>query len=621
MPTLSRRFFFLIFIISSYSLVSFGRWADINEAPYAYNFIKCHVEVKKDGTRVTTVESQIEILKDSARVEKGLARLNYNESSGSFKILVAKTINPEKTLIVSKKNIELKPLASAGQGFDTKSQATIAFPDVKVGSKLYLKYEERVQHPWVPGFFDFIDRIGWHEYVQSFEYSFNSEVPLYYEIHDPEKSIETLAKGNSVVFKSKAPIYRELKEEENALISGDSLTWIGVTKAKSWKDFPKNTIQKYETEINSYLPAKFENILKEAQTKNNNIDQINAVTSALVEKIRYVGDWRLIKGAFHPRSLSSISESGYGDCKDFTVSTGAILKKMGYEVHAAWVSRGENIFFAPLHLAVLSINHAIVYARKDGHEYWIDPTNINSFAQGVRKDIENRSAIVLFPEGAQELHTPALNLSQSEVHVSLQLDFSSKDSIKGQGEFNLKGRAAEPMAGAELSSDKKNLDYILIKWATNDPNLLSWKAGDYELKSRAVKDFGTSFEFKKAWNPILTSAGQGYSIPTPSYIHEFQNRRDQRVSSLNITSPFQAHHEYHIKGRKVRLVKDIECQGSSEWADYHRRLYKESNEAVLKDDFALKVKTISAAAMATKEYGDFQEKLLSCMQEAVMIFE
>jgi hypothetical protein len=585
------------------------------------NFYKVHIKVKKDGQYLTTVESQIEILKDSARQKEGLMRIKYHENSGKFRILTAKTINPKKTILVSNKDIELKPLASSGPGFDVTSQATVAFPDVNVGSKLYIKYEKENKKPTVPGLFSHLETIGWHEYIQNFEFSFISDVPIYYEIHDPDKSIETLAHGNSVLLKSKGPLYRELREEENALISGDSLTWIGVTTAKNWQDLPKSTIQKYEEEINSSLPSKFENILKNAQTKNNNIDQINTVTSALVENIRYVGDWRLVKGAFHPRTLAVIAESGFGDCKDFTVSTGAILKKLGFDVHAAWVSRGKEIYFHPLDLPVLAINHAIVYAKKDNQVYWIDPTNISSFAQGMRDDIEDRPAIVLFPDGAQQQRTPAVKVSQGDIGTLLNLDFSSSDFIKGRGEMTLKGSASMAMTGAELASDKKNLDYTLVRWATNKGNLSSWKVGNYNLKSRVVTDFNTSFEFQEPWRPLLTSAGQGYTIPALSYIQYFQNRREQRVSTINLFGPSQKHQEYHLRGRRIRLPKDLECQGTSEWADYHRHLYKKSDDVILADDFKLKVKTISANAIATKEYGDFQEKLLSCMQDTVIIFE
>ena len=64
--------------------------------------------------------------------------------------------------------------------------------------------------------------------------------------------------------------------------------------------------------------------MRRAREKKTDVEQLNAVTSGVAESIRYVGDWRLVKGAFNPRPLATIARSGYGDCKDFTVTAGAI---------------------------------------------------------------------------------------------------------------------------------------------------------------------------------------------------------------------------------------------------------------------------------------------------------
>ncbi|MBO9667485.1 MAG: DUF3857 domain-containing protein, partial [Bdellovibrio sp.] len=83
-----------------------------------------------------------------------MVRISFNSSGGTLKILEAKTINRNKVMKVSPKAIEIKPLASAGQGFDAQSQATIAYPDVNVGSKIFLKYQKEIR-PSVPGLFTY----------------------------------------------------------------------------------------------------------------------------------------------------------------------------------------------------------------------------------------------------------------------------------------------------------------------------------------------------------------------------------------------------------------------------------------------------------------------------------
>lgn len=611
----------LLFVLILFPLSSYARWADFKDAPYAVNFEKIKTKIKKNGSFTSIIETQLEILKESARIDQGLARLLYNESGGHIKILEARTINPHKSIPVSKKNIEIKPLASSGAGFDTQSQISIIFPDVNVGSKLYLKYEKTISNPTLPGLYFEVFSEGVREYVQNFEFSYESEVPLFYETHDPGKFVEVIKGKNSVKFKSKAPIFHAVLEEENALFTSESLLWIGVTTAKDWTGIPLNTIQKYEEVINSNLPPKFEAILKKAQEKQSNVDQINAVTSTLADTVRYVGDWRLIKGAYHPHALSLISDQGYGDCKDFTVSTGAILKKLGFEVHAAWVYRGTDIIFSPLKIAAPLINHAILYAKKDGKEFWIDPTNTTSFAQGTYEDIEDRPAVVLFPTGAQLLHTSTSRADDGTRSVKLNLDFSGKDVIKGHGEMILRGNASTSMTASELSSEKKSLDYDLLTWATNRNNLLSWNFGDYNLKSRIVTDLSTTFQFQEPWVPLLTSSGKGYAIPSLNYVSFFKGKSPNRVTALNMTTPGKSHKEYIISGRDVHLPNDLECKGTSDWADYSRRIYKKSGSIVVSDDFVLKVKLIPPQIVASKEFNLFQDNLVSCMQDAVIVFK
>ncbi|MBO9668709.1 MAG: transglutaminase domain-containing protein [Bdellovibrio sp.] len=362
-------------------------------------------------------------------------------------------------------------------------------------------------------------------------------------------------------------------------------------------------------------------ISEQAKLKKSPVEQINAVTSLLSEDVRYNGDWRTVKGAFHPRSLEVISKSGYGDCKDFTVAAGAILRTLGFEAHAAWTNRGFDVMERPYNLPVLGFNHAILHVKKDEKEYWIDPTNFASFAQGVPDDIENKLAIILKPSGAVKARTEAGKSEDKFNKVVLNLNFDKDSLITGTGEIVLKGASSFSMTGAELNGSKQSTEYSLLKWALNESNISSWGFEPYSLKSRIVKDVTTSFKFTFPWFPVLTSAGKGFLVSLPPDVPSLVTNRAQRVSYLNFQgSPYRIVREYHIKGRSVAMESEFDCQGSSQWADFSRKFIKNGSDVVLVDDFSLKVRTISPEDISTKLYGDFQEKLRSCMQRAVVVF-
>lgn len=618
-----RKHTFLILSASLFLLAPLlvqARWATPEEMAYTVNFEKTTAKIKKNGSYVGTVESQIEILKESARSDQGMTRFGFNGSQGKIKILSARTINGSKTIPVPEGSIEIKPLASSGAGFDSLLQITIAYPEVNIGSKIYLKYEYSIDKPNIPGFFFSVSTPGLREHIQYVEKTFESEVPLYHEVHDPTGAIEVITGKNKVTFRSKKPLLHAIVEEDNSLFDSQTLTWTGVSTAASYAAFPKETIRKYADTMSATLPAKFSEIVDRVKINATDIEQINYVTSSLADAVRYVGDWRQVEGAFHPHSLAFIAAKGYGDCKDFTVATGAMLKRLGFEVHAAWLSRGTDNIFSPLKIIEAEANHAVLYAKKNGRVYWIDPTNTVSFAQGIFPDIENRPALVLFPDGIQRLKTTAVSADDGKLDVKIKLNFSKNGPISGSGELNLHDNTTLEMTGSQLYSDKKSLDYTLIKWATNRNNLLNWEFNDYNLKSRIVAPIKATFVFQEPWVPAQTTAGKGYSFSALNAVSYFNGKSAGRISALNLETPMTFHNEYTFTGLSVELPKEIHCHGNSEWVEYSRRIYKEDGAVIATDMLKLKVKLIPPHVASSKEFGKLQDDLISCMQNAVVIF-
>jgi transglutaminase-like putative cysteine protease len=614
-------FLFALLFLTSLSVS--GRWADPSEAASAVNFERNDYQVRKNGSYKVLVERQIEILKDKARVDLGLMRLNYDAHNSSLKVLEAKTINGERSVPVLKKHIETKPLASSGPGFDVTNQVTIAFPDVSVGSKLYVKYEREVKSPFVPNTFWVHETYGWKEWIQDLRVTLQSEVPLFAQSHDPEKilTIEKSVDGKRIAMRMKKPIFKMVVEEDNVSPDPNVLPWFAVSTMKDWTQVPPSTVQAYEQAIHSALPARFLPILERARTVANETDQINTVTSMLADQVRYVGDWVPTKGAFHPRKLETIAQTGFGDCKDFSVSTAAILEKLGYEVHGAWISRGRELVFSPLELPTLDFNHAIVYAKKGDREFWIDPTNFTSFAQGIFPDIADRRVLVLDPKKPELKRTPPLQATQSGLEVSTALKFRPDSLIDGSGEVKLQGTAMLSVTGWQMTYSKQQMDYMLISWLTNVGKILSWKFDDYSLNSRVVSDFKTPYSYQEQWRPIQTSAGTGYLIPAPPDSNYFQFKRDQRVSGIQLPDPIRWRRSFTFSGKSSLLKSPIECSDKSEWIDFSRRIQKTAAGVEFSEEIVLKKSVIPASAIQTKEFGRLHDSLTSCLQQAVIVFE
>ena len=374
-----------------------ARWAEPSEATATTNFSHYKIKVRKDGSSTIVTETQTEILKDSARDSEGLWRFTYDSSTSKLKIIEAKTINKDGTFEVPKNDREDKPLASRGAGFDVINQVTIGFPRVNVGSKLYLKTEETESRATIPGYFFMLRALMYRSY-QNLTLDIESEIPLELNTFDPEGFFKTEKSAKKIHLELKRPYYKSVVEEPDEITDPSKFVWLAISSAKNWSDFPKATLDAYEKDLTSDLPASYKKIAEKAKVKTTPTDQINTVTSEVASQMRYVGEWKELEGLWHPRSLETITQSGFGDCKDFSLSTAAILRTLGYDSHIAWVMRRREFQQGPLDDKVLNVNHAIVRAEKDGQVYWIDPTNITSQAQTIYDDIANRRTYVLYPD-------------------------------------------------------------------------------------------------------------------------------------------------------------------------------------------------------------------------------
>jgi hypothetical protein len=618
------RFSLVILSLLFLSPSSWARWETFEEASFTENFERQQYRISADGTYVTKTERQVEILKESAR-SLGLTRLTFSSAASEFDLSEAYTLNGKEKLPVPGKQIEIKPLASRGQGFDEHKQLTIGYPQVSIGSKLYYAYELEQKKPAIPGLFYDHFSLG-RNYLQEFEATYDSEVPLYFETHDPDNFLEVTSTSKDGAYQLKVrlkrPIYRRATEEEDSLSDRNSLVWVAVSTTKDWASFPRGTPAAYESVMHSPLPTAFENIRAEAAKEKSEVDQINAVTSRLAALVRYVGDWAPVEGAFHPRPLETVVATGFGDCKDFTSVTGAILSRLGFEVHAAWVQRARFATPSPLNkIAAPFFNHAILYAKKGGKEYWLDPTNLTSFAHGSYPDISGRPALLMLPDKPELRQIPPLKAEGSEVRVSMRITATKAGKIFGKGEYRLRDRASLYATGRGLSLSPARLKYVVMDWIHEPNQLKSWKLPDPDLSSRIVKDFTTSFEFEEKWRPMQTSAGTGYAFTRSPYVGTFQFPREERVSDLAVGDPGINRREYFLSGRGVLLRHNVKCQGSFPWLDFSREIKREKGGVRVIEQVKLKRGVVPVADIHTEEFGRLQQKLNECMQTAVAVFE
>jgi hypothetical protein len=583
-------------------------------------------EVNSDGSYRATVEQEIEILKEQARADYGTRRIYYNASAESFKLVKAATLRGDQELAVDSNYIEDKPLASAGAGFDRLNQVLIAYPDVNTGSKTVLKYSKAVREVPFPGFFSKMFRFESNIQTRARTVSIHSELPLFVESHDPSNALQVAQSTDggkyTVEIKLKKPLFETVVDEDSPSIVSSDKTWIVVSSTRSQVEMVKTAIPKIESVLNSQLPASYRKIVFEAAKQKATVDKINTVTSALAETIRYMGDWRTISGGFIPRPLEVVAQTRFGDCKDFSAATAAILRKLGFRAEIAWVERGSEPNAFPDLPYSEAFNHAIVRVKADGKTLWIDPTNLQSFAQGIFPDIIGRKALVL--DASQDRLTDAIpagrpNESIYKVDFTLAFDKSGKASLTEK--FSNIGRMAISMTASELRYSKQTIDRILATSGVVEAHIIEAKVDAYELKSRIVRDLSFGVKLKTKNSSSKTSAGLGYPLPVPGYVAAMYNlRTSDRDSDFFLAQPMTYDSRYSLRNIHVVGGQYRGCKIKSSWMNISRSFRALPDGLEVVDTYQILSERIRNHDIRGVAFREFQTKLQECFDRIQIIF-
>ena len=283
-----------------------------------------------------------------------------------FELVKAETINGQLATPVPNDMIEDQPSAGDTTAFDRQNQVKVAFPRVGIGSKVHLAYAMKNFKVAFPGTFAERLSFGAEGYERGSVSTFDSELPLYYAVTDPTKSLEVTSSERNghyfVEIKLTKPIYTAVLDEPQSYHGDLPLTEVVVSTAKTYAPFAMAVMKDYEAVLGAPLPPPYERILTKAKAAKTLEGKINVVVSGLQEELRYMGDWRTVAGEMVPRPLTQASESRFGDCKDFSAATVALLRRLGVVAHVAWVERQDVAMPLPK-LPLLFSNHAIEIGR------------------------------------------------------------------------------------------------------------------------------------------------------------------------------------------------------------------------------------------------------------------
>lgn len=608
---------FSIFAVVLINISVKARWMEYEDSAIDQKIYNKEIIVNENGSYESIIEFKATILKEAARDYFANYTMIYNDDTSDIKIIEAKTIAKDKEYIVDKDLIEDKPLASTGQGFDRHNQITITFPQVEIGTTIYLKYR-LIQHtPVNKNIFAKILYFGSSGYWQSSKVKISSKIPLHIKINDP-KQVLTVIKDKNDNFSSaeiilKKPFTDETINEPQYIIPHQSLTWVSISSLDKWQDLAIEHTKDYEKVINQELPLLFLDIIKNVQDKDNDEEKINAVTSLLNEKIQYRGDWRSVNGRYSPRDLKKIAATKIGDCKDFSASTAAILRNLGYKAQAVLVTRGD-INRSPIGILpdIDYFNHAMVkVTNKYNKMFWIDPTNVQSMAGGIFPDIADRLALVLNSIEPSFEKLPAVSFEHSRMLTERNLVINNK-IVNEKGTISFQGEIAAPFYGCTLYASEKTIKDTIFSQLCgthlNEENKKNMNLPD--LSSRIVKDFSIDYEYNQT--NILRKSNLGNILKLEwdrTFYTNIVNTAPDQLSDVFIGVPITENKTTIIKNLKIKNIHVLDYEIDSPWL-YIKQISKHiDDDTVIHTKIIVRKSLISNLEIKTKAYKTLKEQI------------
>ncbi len=159
-------------------------------------------------------------------------------------------------------------------------------------------------------------------------------------------------------------------------------------------------------------------------------ERIEKIGSAVAENVRYVAV-TLEGTGWTPQYPAATIAARYGDCKDVSVLTAALLRTFGIDAWPALVATRNAGAIDTSVVTPSLMNHMIVHARTAEGEHWLDPT-AGAFKLGELPPSDRGvMALVLAEDGCHFRQVPECTADDNRIEISLAASIDESGNIAG----------------------------------------------------------------------------------------------------------------------------------------------------------------------------------------------
>jgi len=392
--------------------------------------------IKADASVVQTDESFIRIESQKGVDNHGQRSVSYNSKLEKVEVIDAYTLQPDGTKIKVPRDAIRTTGDSVSDGapmFSETKYKVVVYPNVKVGSQLFLKIKSIQHTPEFKGHFFYSQFFSPHYKYSKQEINIivSDKLPLQIESKGMEGGLiksHNLQKHYQYTFSQDSAAAVETYQVD----SEDFSPYLIASTFKDQIDLGKA----YEKGVASKIkvtPA-IQKLADELTTgKTGQKEQVEALYNWVSKNIRYVAIY-LGHGGVVPHDAETILKNQYGDCKDHTVILAALLKAKGIESSSALINLGDSYTLPKL--AVLDpLNHVINYIPS--LNIYLDSTA--QFAPYGTLPFEDMDKPVILTSLSKMGRTPAAGPNENMIKTSVEIKIDKDGTIYGKSRTTLTG--------------------------------------------------------------------------------------------------------------------------------------------------------------------------------------
>jgi transglutaminase-like putative cysteine protease len=484
---------FFIFITNAH--------ADYQPAYSIYDYSE-KITVNKDASYTSIIEETIVIETQRGIDEDSETSIVYNSELATGRILEAYTLQPNgKKILVTDNEIKVKDdRGSTDKIAQDKKRITIIYPEVKVGSKLYYKYEYNHHTPQLDGAFFTSTFFSPHYRYKKYEIALavHKDLPIYVD-----------TKGMSGGKTKSDDAYERFVyhfSQDNALPTEpyqvDYDDFVPYFMASTFKDqIAFGNAYQREVQDKAMITPAIQSLADQiTDGLTAEVDIAKALYHWVSNNIRY-GAIYLANGGLVPHYAADILNNLYGDCKDHVVLLEALLKSKGIASSHALINSGDAYSLPKLGI-VTPFNHVITYIPS--LDIFLDSTAQLAPYGTLPKTVMDKPVMLT---ALQKLgRTPRNKSANHGVLNTINIIVNADGSMVGSSTTIPFGAAEVYFRGVAISEQDKNTVTVIgrrlaIANASGDGEIITTDPLDLSISFRETTTF--------ALNPIT-------NIPGPS---------------------------------------------------------------------------------------------------------